>query len=193
MESTPRRQQTMTRWTNFEAKKCFQGHEIWVSILSSIWRHRPSGGVNYFLAKRVYILVARAACERRVVLASWKFGRNRSARLILVRLQNNNPARASRFFVICRLCTSMSWNLISFFFSYLQSFRINFLKNSPLFEKIIRIRVMKLSIHPHIEFLIQETGTGTPWEKAGKMAHHELVQHDAQILWQTFELNLILY
>ena len=25
------------------------------------------------------------------------------------------------------------------------------------------------------------------------MAHHELMQHDAQILWQTFELNLILY
>ena len=39
MEPTPRRQQTMTRRTIFEAKKCFQGHEIWVSILSPIWRH----------------------------------------------------------------------------------------------------------------------------------------------------------
>ena len=81
-----------------------------------------------------------------------------------------------------------------FFFSYLQSCRINFLKTSPLFEKIIRIRAMRLSIHPHIEFLILETALArTSWENAGKMAHHELVQHDAQILWQTFELNLILY
>ena len=36
MEPTPRRQQTMTRRTIFEAKKCFQGHEIWESILSPI-------------------------------------------------------------------------------------------------------------------------------------------------------------
>ena len=39
MKPTPRRQQTITWRTIFEAKKCLRGHEKWVSILSTIWRH----------------------------------------------------------------------------------------------------------------------------------------------------------
>ena len=29
----------ITRRTIFEGKKCFQGHEMWLSIMSPIWRH----------------------------------------------------------------------------------------------------------------------------------------------------------
>ena len=39
MEPTVRRQQTITRRTIFEAKQCFQGHEMWLSIMSPIWSH----------------------------------------------------------------------------------------------------------------------------------------------------------
>ena len=39
MKPTPLRQQTITWRTIFEAKKCLRGHEKWVSILSTIWRH----------------------------------------------------------------------------------------------------------------------------------------------------------
>ena len=72
-EPTPRRQQTITRRTIFEAKKCFQGHAIWVSILSPIWRHRAIK-LNHFQCRRLKTIFHDWSCT--VILYQpfqWKF------------------------------------------------------------------------------------------------------------------------
>ena len=42
----------ITRRTIFEVKKCFQGHEMWLSIMSPMWRHTHVSG--YFLIGNVF-------------------------------------------------------------------------------------------------------------------------------------------
>ena len=86
------KRRSVSKATKSEYRFCPQSDAIGEAVVSTISSRRE-----------LYSRHTCAACERRVVLASCKLGRNRSARLILVRLQNNNSARASRFFVICRL------------------------------------------------------------------------------------------
>ena len=42
----------ITRRTIFEVKKCFQGHEMWLSIMSPMWRHTHVSG--YFLIRNFF-------------------------------------------------------------------------------------------------------------------------------------------
>ena len=52
----------ITRRTIFEVKKCFQGHEMWLSIMSPMWRHTHVSG--YFLIGNVFFLRIRFPSTR---------------------------------------------------------------------------------------------------------------------------------
>ena len=52
----------ITRRTIFEVKKCFQGHEMWLSIMSPMWRHTHVSG--YFLIRNFFFLRIRFPSTR---------------------------------------------------------------------------------------------------------------------------------
>ena len=52
----------ITRRTIFEVKKCFQGHEMWLSIMSPMWR--PTHVSGYFLIGNVFFLRIRFPSTR---------------------------------------------------------------------------------------------------------------------------------
>ena len=52
----------ITRRTTFEVKKCFQGHEMWLSIMSPMWRHTHVSG--YFLIRNFFFLRIRFLSTR---------------------------------------------------------------------------------------------------------------------------------
>ena len=52
----------ITRRTIFEVKKCFQGHEMWLSIMSPMWRHTHVSG--YFLIRNFFFLQIRFLSTR---------------------------------------------------------------------------------------------------------------------------------
>ena len=71
----------ITRRTIFEVKKCFQGHEMWLSIMSPMWRHTHVSGYflirNFFFFLRIRFLSTRIRWIRpayaSATLQSWNF------------------------------------------------------------------------------------------------------------------------